>query len=179
MWETSPAALLWTAHAVVVSYLAVVLVLRVTGKRILSKWNAFDFIVTVAFGSILATMILSRDVSIPAGIVALAGLAILQFVVTGLSVRLGWFGDLVKAEPALLVHDGRILHDRLRRERVSEAELLAALRGHGIGAVAGVHAVVLETDGSFSVVEARSEGEGSTLRGVTGYGADDAEGSGA
>ena len=179
MWETSPAALLWTAHAVVVSYLAVVLVLRVTGKRILSKWNAFDFIVTVAFGSILATMILSRDVSIPAGIVALAGLAILQFVVTRLSVHLGWFGDLVKAEPALLVHDGRILHDRLRRERVSEAELLAALRGHGIGAVAGVHAVVLETDGSFSVVEARPEGEGSTLRGVTGYGADDAEGAGA
>ena len=124
-------------------------------------------------------MILSRDVSIPAGIVALAGLAVLQFVVTGLSVRFGRFGDLVKAEPALLFHDGRILHDRLRRDRVSEAELLAALRGRGIGAVAEVHAVVLETDGSFSVVRVRPEDSGSTLRGVTGYGDEDAGGSAA
>lgn len=169
MWETSLPAVLKVAHAAVVAYLAIVVILRITGKRTLAKWNAFDFIVTIALGSILATIIVSRDVSLPEGILALVTLVALQFAVTGLSVRLGWFGDLVKAEPSLLLHDGRLLRDVLRRERVTETELLAALRGHGIGELSGVHAVVLETDGSFSVVADRPAEIGSTLRGVSGY----------
>ncbi len=51
----------------VLAYILIVLVLRLTGKRTLSKWNAFDFIVTVALGSALANVILSRDVSLAQG----------------------------------------------------------------------------------------------------------------
>ncbi|RYZ79304.1 MAG: DUF421 domain-containing protein, partial [Proteobacteria bacterium] len=69
------------------SYIGLVFLLRVSGKRALSKMNAFDLIVTVALGSTLATVLLSKDVSLIQGFAALALLLLMQFVVTWLSVR--------------------------------------------------------------------------------------------
>jgi uncharacterized membrane protein YcaP (DUF421 family) len=71
----------------VLAYAALVLLLRVSGKRTLSKMNAFDLIVTVALGSTLATVLLSKDVSLAEGALAFALLIGLQFTVTWLSVR--------------------------------------------------------------------------------------------
>jgi uncharacterized membrane protein YcaP (DUF421 family) len=69
----------------------------------------------------------------------------------------------VKSEPALLVRDGVLLNAAMRRERVDRDEILAAIRGSGISAVGEVRAVVLETDGSFSVLrdDGGSHGESS------------------
>lgn len=67
-------------------YTALVALLRVSGKRTLSKMNAFDLVVTVAFGSTLASMLTSRTVSLAQGIVALALLILLQAINTSLSV---------------------------------------------------------------------------------------------
>lgn len=136
----------------VFAYAALVVLLRTSGKRTLSKWNAFDFIVTVALGSTLATAILSRDVSLAEGVVGFAALIGLQFAVTWLSVRVSRFHRLVKSRAALLVYRGKFLHDAMKRERVSESEVRAALRGHGIAAVEDAGAVLLETDGSFSII---------------------------
>ena len=135
----------------ILAYLAVVIVLRLTGKRTLSKWNAFDFIVTVALGSSLANVILSKEVSLAQGSLALALLCLLQLAVTWLSVRSDRFQKLVKSTPALLLFDGEFQQETLRRERVTEAEVRSALRGQGIAAVEEV-AVILETDGTFSVI---------------------------
>ncbi len=134
------------------AYLALVLLLRISGKRTLSKWNAFDLVVTVAFGSSLATMLLSKDVALAQGIVGFALLIALQFVVTWLDVRSRAFGRLVKSQPTLLVRRGRFLSDAMRQARVPESEIRSAVRGHGIGAIEEVAAVVLESDGSFSVI---------------------------
>ena len=83
----------------VLAYIFTVLILRLTGKRTLTKWNAFDFIVTIALGSTLATVILSRDVSLAQGAVALALLCLLQLIVTWFSVRSERFQHLVKSTP--------------------------------------------------------------------------------
>src|SRR5690606_33575218 len=89
---------LWRVAVIaVLAYAAVVVILRVSGKRSLSKLNIFDFVVTVAFGSILATILLSRDVSWAEGALAFAMLAILQWSVSFLSVRAGWFRRPVRA----------------------------------------------------------------------------------
>jgi uncharacterized membrane protein YcaP (DUF421 family) len=140
------------------AYVALVLTLRISGKRTLTKLNAFDFVVTVALGSTLATVLLSKDVALAEGLMALALLVFLQYVISWGSVRLPWFSRMVKSEPTLLVHRGEFLDDAMLQQRVTRGEVLSILRKDGITAVSDAAAVVLETDGSFSVVtDDRSE----------------------
>lgn len=136
------------------AYVALILLLRVTGKRTLSKMNAFDFVVTVALGSTLATVLLSKDVALAEGVVAFALLIVLQYAVTWTSVRSRRFRGWIKAEPRLLFHDGDFLETAMRAERVTRDEVLAAMRQAGRQEPASVQSVVLETDGSMSVVPA-------------------------
>ena len=147
-----------TALVGVLAYLALVFLLRASGKRTLSKMNAFDLVVTVALGSTLATVLLSKNVALANGVLAFALLIGLQFAITWLSVRSSAVRNFVKAEPTLLLHRGRFLRGAMKFERVTEAEILAALRGQGIVDVEEVEAVVLETDSSFSVVKKSSAG---------------------
>ena len=133
------------------AYVTLVVVLRTTGKRTLAKLNAFDLVVTVALGSTLASVLTSSDVAWAQGGLAFALLAALQHLLTWLSVRSGRVRRLVRSEPALLVHRGELLHARLRAERVIPAEVESAVRAAGLARVADARAVVLETDGSFSV----------------------------
>ena len=140
------------------AYMGLVAFLRATGKRTLSKMNAFDLVVTVALGSTLATVLLNRDVSLAEGLTAFLLLCLLQYVVAWSSVRSNRFQGFVKAEPALLFLRGRYLKNRLREERVTEEEILAAVRGQGVGDLSAVRAVVLETDGSMSVVTGAEAG---------------------
>ena len=148
------------------AHAGLVLILRITGKRTLSKMNAFDLVVTVALGSTLASAVLSSDVSVSEALLAFALLCGLQFAITFLSVRSRRFQHLVKSEPALLAWQGILLPDALRRERVTQYEVLAALRASGKATLSSAHAVVLETDGSFSVLEPPDSGAGEALRHV-------------
>jgi uncharacterized membrane protein YcaP (DUF421 family) len=149
-----------------VAYVALVLLLRVTGKRTLSKMNAFDLVVTVALGSTLATVLLSKDVALAEGILAFALLILLQLLVTWSSVRSGRVRRVVKAEPRLLLHRGRMLKAGLLEERVTEEEILAAIRGSGRASLGEIDAVVLETDGSFSVIGSAPGDDPSAMRTV-------------
>lgn len=140
------------------AYAGLVVFLRTTGKRTLSKMNAFDLVVTVAFGSTFASAILSSDVSLVEALVAFALLCGLQYGVTLLSVRSERFQRLIKAQPTLLFYRGAFLDAALRKERVTREEILAAMRSSGAVKPSQVDAVVLETDGSFSVVSGAAAG---------------------
>jgi uncharacterized membrane protein YcaP (DUF421 family) len=144
----------------VLGYASLILLLRVSGKRTLSKMNAFDFIVTVAFGSVLATILLSKDVSLSEGVLALALLVGLQYVVTWLSVRSETIQHLIKAQPALLVYRGEFLRHVMKSERVTEEEVHAAMRQQGLAEMQDILAVVIETDGSLTVVSQAEERAG-------------------
>ena len=78
------------------AYLALVFLLRISGKRTLTKLNAFDLVVTVALGSTLATVLLSSSVALAESVVALGLLIFLQYVITWLSVRSPGFQTLIK-----------------------------------------------------------------------------------
>ena len=149
------------------AYVGLIILLRVSGKRTLSKMNAFDFVVTVALGSTLATIALSADVALAQGLVALALLVALQFAITWSSVRWRWVRRVVTGEPSLLFYRDQYLPDALRRARVTEDEVRAAVREAGHAAIEEVEAVVLETDGSFSILRT-TERESSMLLGVKG-----------
>lgn len=157
-----------TVVAGVLGYLALVALLRVSGKRTLSKMNAFDLVVTVALGSTLATIVLSNDVAVAEGVAAYTVLIAMQFVIAWLSVRFPAISRLVKSEPRLLVYQGRLLEAAMRRERVVEAEVLAALRQQGVASLATAAAVVLETDGRFTVISGRDLPAPGVLRDVAG-----------
>lgn len=150
------------------AYVFLIALLRLSGKRTLSKMNAFDFVVTVALGSTLATILLSRDVALAEGVTALALLIALQGVVAWLSVRYPAIAHAVKSEPRLLVYRGRALDDAMRRERVLDVEILQALRNQGVPTLDEAHAVVLETDGAFSVLRTEPRSPGSALGNVAG-----------
>jgi uncharacterized membrane protein YcaP (DUF421 family) len=150
------------------AYVALVLLLRMTGKRTLSKLNAFDLVVTVALGSTLATVLLSRDVSLSEGVLALGLLIALQWGVTWLSVRSVRVARTVKAEPRLLFANGRLLPQAMKRERVTEDEVRAAMRAQGHARTDDVVAVIMETDGSLSVVAGTDARTCTTLADVRG-----------
>ncbi|MEX0740931.1 MAG: YetF domain-containing protein [Pseudohongiella sp.] len=157
-------SLLRTLVVGVLAYVALIFLLRLSGKRTLSKMNAFDLIVTVALGSTLATVLLAKDVALAEGILAFALLIGLQFIVTWSSVRSRWVRRMATGEPLMLFYCGEFLSAALRQARVTEDEVRAAVRSNGIESMDKVGAVILETDGSFSVV--RPGGNGSSFRGV-------------
>ena len=150
----------------VLAYAALILWLRVFGKRTLSKWNAFDFVVTIALGSILATVITSKDIPLIEGVSAFLLLITLQFIITWLSVRFSFVKNIIKAKPTLLLDKGEFLPDALCRQRVDESEVRAAIRSQGLAAVEEVEAVVLETDGTFSVIKKSANDSRSALQDV-------------
>lgn len=138
----------------VLAYAGLILALRVTGKRALAKLNAFDLVVTVALGSTLATVLLTKDVALLEGLLAFSMLMALQWTVAKLSIRSKRFGSLVRSEPRLLVENGAYCHDAMRDERVTASEVQAAVRAAGLARLEAVGAVVLETDGNMSVIPA-------------------------
>ncbi len=85
-WET----LFRTLIIGVLAYVSLVMLLRISGRRTLSKMNAFDMVVTVALGSTLATILLNRDVALAEGVLVFALLIGMQYLVTWSSVRMPW-----------------------------------------------------------------------------------------
>lgn len=153
----------------VLAYAALVVLLRVSGKRTLAKMNAFDFVVTVALGSTLATVVLSKGVALAEGVLAFVVLIGLQYVLAWLGRRSERIEALIKSEPALLLYRGRFIERAMRQERLAQLEVLAAIRKEGIADVEEVEAVVLETDGSFSVIRRTGEAPAGSLRNLDGY----------
>ncbi|MGQ1797055.1 DUF421 domain-containing protein [Kocuria oceani] len=145
------------------AYTALVVLLRVSGKRTLSRMHSFDFVITVAIGATFGRVLTTRSVPLVEAVTAFALLITLQYVVTYLQIRSKRFSRLVTAEPTLLLYRGRVLHNALRAERLTEKELDGAVRKHGVGSLHEAEAVVLEADGRLSVIGPDNAGDGAIL----------------
>jgi uncharacterized membrane protein YcaP (DUF421 family) len=148
-WEP----LLRTAIGTTITYLALVILLRVAGQRTLAKWYAFDLIVTVALGSTFANSVLTNNITVAQSLVGFVILIGLQFCVAFVVVRWSYLRIIVNPQPTLLLHCGKFVHDAMRRQRVAEADVRAAVRQKGMDRVEDVGAVILEADGTFSVIK--------------------------
>jgi uncharacterized membrane protein YcaP (DUF421 family) len=136
----------------ILAYIALIFLLRVSGKRTLTKMNAFDLVITFALGSTLATILLSKDVTLIEGIVAFTVLISLQYILSFCSVRSQKFRSVIKSRPTLLFYHGQTIELAMKEQRISADEIGAAVRAQGIAHLQEVEAVILETDGSFSVI---------------------------
>lgn len=135
----------------VLAYASLVLFLRISGKRTLSKLNAFDLVVTVALGSTLSAVLLQESIAFAKGVLALGLLISMQYLVTALSVRSRSFAQVIRSEPTLLVRNGECCTQMMRQERITADEILSAIRSAGGHRIENAETVILESDGTLSI----------------------------
>jgi uncharacterized membrane protein YcaP (DUF421 family) len=114
----------------------------------------------------LASSLLSEDVSVVEAVSAFGVLIGLQFVIAWTSVRSKTFRSLIKSEPTLLFYRGEYLSASLKDQRIAKEEIRAKVREMGLVDLKAVEAVVLETDGTFSVVTGTVQADASSLQDV-------------
>ena len=165
-----------TAVAVIYVYAAVILGTRMAGLRSFSKMSSFDFAMTVAIGTLVASTALARDPPVIEALIALALLYLLQFVVARLRVRFERFAGWIDNTPVVLIENGRIIDHNLRRVRITHEELRSAIRAAQLPGVSKVAVAVMETTGDISVVPGPEPVDPDLLRGVRRGDAGDADG---
>lgn len=156
------------ALASVLFYVFVVIAVQIGGKRSTSKMNNYDWIVTVALGSIFGSTILSDEIVLLEGFVASAALIGTKYTFTLAACHSKTISKLLRATPRLLVFKGEFLENEMRRERVTKAEIRAAVREKGLPTMDDVWAVVLEADAVLSVISKQDRGLLSILSEVDG-----------
>lgn len=150
----------------IIMYISIIIILRSSGKRTLSSFNAFDFLITVTIGSITATTILSKNTSFFDGIVAIITLVLLQYIVAKTSVYSKTFSKIIKSEPTLLYYDGKFLYENMKKMRVSKDDILQEIRVNSGVTLDRVHSVILEANGKLAIV---TEGSDEHLRSMVKY----------
>ena len=131
----------------------VVLLVRVVGLRSFSKMTSFDFVMTVAMGSLVAGAAQASDwLQFGQAMAAMAGLFATQYGVARWRKRSDGFENAISNNPTILMRDGRIIDAALEATRVSRADLMAKLREANVLALEDVRAVVLENTGDISVL---------------------------
>ncbi|HUR00604.1 MAG TPA: YetF domain-containing protein [Gemmatimonadaceae bacterium] len=149
-----------TATLSVLGFISLFTMLRISGKRTLSELTVFDFVFVVSLGSVFAATIIEKDVTLIEGMTAQAILISIQVVLAKLAVYSRTAERIINGEPTRLLTNGKYLHKAMRRERITEEEIRAAIRSEGVTRVEDVDAVMLENDGSLTVAwESKTPGK--------------------
>jgi uncharacterized membrane protein YcaP (DUF421 family) len=152
MFNLNLASALGIIVRTLVVYLAILVGLRLAGKREIGQMTVFDLVLLLLIANSVQNAMVGPDTSLVGGILAAVTLLLINAAVS--SARLRWprLGRLVEGSPTLLVLHGQVIPAHMRQEGIDEEALLAALREHGVGAISEVEMAVLEIDGSISVV---------------------------
>ncbi len=163
IWTSWEQAGLVTLSAVLMMTI-VIATIRVVGLRSLSKMSSFDFAVTVAIGSILASAV-ATSTPVANGAIAVSALLAVQATIALLR-RFASFGDIVDNPPMLLMRDGEYIDAALDSSRVTRSDVVAKLREANVLKLSDVRAVVLETTGDISVLHGDERPDDVLLDGV-------------
>ncbi|HUA16923.1 MAG TPA: YetF domain-containing protein [Verrucomicrobiae bacterium] len=136
-----------------VIYLLVLIGVRLSGKREVGQMTPFDLTLLLLLSNSVQNAMTGPDTSLSGGAVAAGTLLLLNFIVADVAGANRRFRRLIEGEPALLVHDGKVIESHMAKERVSMDELHRALREHGINSCDQVALAVLEVDGSISCLK--------------------------
>lgn len=139
-------------------FVVIVVLIRLLGKRATGQMSNFDWMISITVGSLAASGILLKEVSLADVILAIAIIGFLQWGTAWLASRSEWFENLVRAKPRLLVHKGELLEEDMRRERISRHEIYSYLRSKGLVSPDEANWVVLENDGTMTVIPRQAAG---------------------
>lgn len=146
-----------------VGYLVLVLLLRVTGPRTMSKMTPLDFVVAVTLGSAFGRMITAEKGTVSQLVWVLVVLVVLQWVLAWLRSRSARVRRLLDHPPVVLYEDGQMRDRALKRHRLIEGDVHEAARGAGKGSLEEVHTVLLLREGSLGVVGREDIGDASSV----------------
>lgn len=153
---TWTAALMVVLSAVVI-YVSLVLFTRLAGLRSFSKMSSFDFTITIALGTVVASTIITKDPPLSQAIVGLGMLYLIQMSVAVLRSKLPIVADMVDNKPLLLMDGVNMIDENLRKARVTKSDLLSKLREANVTQMNQIKAVVMETTGDISVLHHHDE----------------------
>ena len=141
----------------VVVYVVLLAMIRMSGKRSMGQFTAFDVLLIVLLGNAVQNSLLGEDHSLLGGLLLAAVLIVLNWIVGWLSARSRRAERVIEGEPVVLARDGKLFANVLRRELVSRNDFDEALRQHGEVRLDDVALALLETDGQISVVPKRKD----------------------
>lgn len=147
----------------VVGYLTLVILLRGTGPRTMAKMTPLDFVIAVSLGSVFARTVTAVDVSLAQAVVALVLLVVVQWLLAAVRSRWRFMRRFLDSPPVLLYYEGELQQPALRRHRLTEIDVHAAVRQAGHGSLADIQVVILHQDGSLGVIASESMGDGSSV----------------
>ena len=147
-----PQELVMTAVRAFAVYVLMLVVIRALGKRTVGNFSAFDLLVALMLGEIVDEIIYG-DVRFIQGTVAIVAIGALAYADSMLSFIDKGMHRILEGTPTIVVRDGELDRNGLRRERMNEKDVLGHLRTQGIQDVREVHLAIVENDGTVSVLK--------------------------
>jgi uncharacterized membrane protein YcaP (DUF421 family) len=136
-------------------YVAVLALFRVLGKREIGQMNLIDLVLLLLIANAVQNAMVGPDASLQGGLLAAAILVVLDRGLAAVRLRSHRIDRMLLGEPVLLVSGGHLLPGHLRKQGLSEEDVLMAVREHGIDRIDQVGAAWLENDGSISIIPSK------------------------
>lgn len=134
-------------------YFGLLLAMRLAGKREVGQMKPFDLVTLLIISNAVQNAMVGPDTSLVGGLVAAFVILLLNYAVGRARRRYQLAQRLFEGSPTLIVYDGRFVADHMRREDLSEEDVLQAMREHGVDQLSEVKSAVLEVDGSISIIQ--------------------------
>jgi uncharacterized membrane protein YcaP (DUF421 family) len=147
-------AIPWWSFVVrtLIVYLALLIGLRLVGRRELGQMTPFDLVVILLIANSLQNAMVGPDTSVAGGLASAFTLLAANWILTRLRARIPWLRRVAEGEPILLVSGGKVLSEHLRRSSIDLDDLEQAVREHGVATLAQVDTAILEVDGTVSII---------------------------
>ena len=133
-------------------YIFMIIAIRLFGKKELSQISVVDLIFILLISNSVQNAMVGENASLQGGLIAASSLFVVNFILKNLLFKNKSLNRLLQGDPVMLVHHGVLLDENLNREKISIAELEAAIREHGVDGIQHVDLAVLETDGNISIL---------------------------
>ena len=133
-------------------YLVVLLAMRISGKRELGQISSFDFVVAVMLGDLAVITIENHNRPLWHGLIPIALIILAEVIVASGAVKSRRLRVLINGEPEVLIANGKLIPDGLRRARMNVADLIAQVRQQGVPDIADVDFAIMETNGKLSII---------------------------
>ena len=136
-----------------VIYILLLVMFRIAGKRSLAQITTFDFVLLLIIGEATQQALLRDDYSVVNACIVIATLILLEIALSHVAARFPAVDRALEGLPLVIVENGKLLRERLERERLDESEILAAARElHGLERLADIKYAVLERSGGITIV---------------------------
>ncbi len=127
--------------------------IKLWGKKHMGEMTAFDFILLLFISEAVQNSLVSDDKSIYGGMIVITTFLLWNSIINKLTFRFRRLEKILDGEPVVLVNDGVINRDNMKKEQVTEQELKEAMRGHGLEDIGKVKQATLETNGHLTIIQ--------------------------